>query len=130
MRHTPIQILHRHLQRLIKATMHQAPDMANPAAKGIHMLPAPTRREPLPMLHRAAHRDTQLERARGVLVGGRPVGLDHDGRRRADAAAEDLPGRPAGAGGGVAGEHLHVPAGHDGDDVEDAPAGGADVGLD
>jgi hypothetical protein len=130
MSHTPIHILHRHLERLVKAAMYQTPHMANAAAERIHMLPGAGRGIPLPMLDGAADSDAQLERARGVLVGRRPVRLDHHRRRGADAAAEGLARYPAGRSGRVAGEDLHVSGRHYGDDVEDAFTGGSDVRLD
>lgn len=127
MDHTPIHILHRHLQCLIKAAMNQAPHMPNITSKSIHMLPAAALRIPLPMLHLAANSNAKLKRASGVLVRCRPVGLDHDGWCGPDAGAERLAGDPAAAGGGVAGEDLHAAGVHYCDDVENAFA---DVGLD
>jgi hypothetical protein len=130
MRHTPIHILDRHLQGLVKAAVNQAPHVANIAPKSIHMLPAAALRKPLPMLHLATDSNTQLKGSSGVLVYGRPVRLDHHGGRGPDARAEGLAGDPTAGCGGVTGEDLHLAGVHYCDNIECAFAGGADVGLD
>lgn len=100
--------LHHHLQRLIKAPMNKRPDMPHVAPKGIRMLPLPlaavarlcaalqVQIDALPMLHLAIDGDAELEGAGRRLARRVPVGLHHDGRRGADAGAEDLAGLPAG----------------------------------
>ena len=131
MHHCPIKILNHHLQRLIKAAVHQTPNMPNLTSKSINMLPAAPLRIPLPMLYLTSDGNAQLKGPSRILIRCRPVRLDHYGRRRADAAAEDLSRNPGAVGDGwVPGEDLHVAASHDGNDIENALASGPDVGLD
>lgn len=123
-------IFNDHLQRVVEGSMDQTPGMFHVAAKCIRMLPATldallwrirrnVRVHALPVLHLPVDRHTQLERARGIFVGGMPEALNHDRWRAADAGSEDLAGLPTGGVvGWVAPEKLHFAGLHDSDDVK------------